>query len=68
MSSIDRTTTIGKRDYLIMLLAQKLGMRSGDIAKLKCDDIDCRTKTIRFIQEKTLVPHQLELLAEIEKA
>lgn len=66
--SVDRTTAIGKRDYLIILLAQKLGMRSGDIARLKYRDIDFRVKTINFIQEKTLVPHQLELLPDIEEA
>jgi integrase len=68
LSSVDRTTEMGKRDYLIILLAQKLGMRSGDIAKLKYDDIDFQAKTIEFIQEKTLIPHRLELLPEIEDA
>jgi integrase len=68
LSSVDRTTSMGKRDYLVVLLAQRLGMRSGDIAKLKHGDIDLQAKTIRFIQEKTLVPHQLELLPEIEEA
>jgi len=68
LESIDRTTSMGKRDYLIILLAQKLGMRSGDIAKLKYSDINYRTKTIYFTQEKTLAPHQLELLPEIEGA
>ena len=66
--SVDRSTAIGKRDYLIILLAQKLGMRSGDIAKLKYSEIDFRVKIIKFIQQKTLVPHQLELLPEIEEA
>ena len=68
LASVDRTTIMGKRDHLIILLAQKLGMRSGDIAKLKYNDINYRAKTISFIQEKTLVPHQLELLPEIEEA
>jgi integrase len=66
--SVDRSKAMGKRDYLIILLAQKLGMRSGDIANLKCGDIDFRAKKINFIQGKTLVPHQLELLPEIEEA
>lgn len=44
LSSVDRSTEMGKRDYLIILLAQKLGMRSGDIAKLKYGDIDFRAK------------------------
>jgi len=68
LSSIDRTTSTGKRNYLIVLLAQKLGMRSGDIAKLEYSDINYQTKTISFIQEKTQVPHLLELLPEIEEA
>lgn len=68
LESIDKTTRMGKRDYLIVLLAQKLGMRSGDIARLKYSDINRQTKTINFIQEKTLAPHQLELLPEIEEA
>ena len=68
LSSVDRSTAMGKRDYLIILLAQKLGMRSGDIANLKCGDIDFRAKKINFIQGKTLVPHQLELLPKIEEA
>lgn len=68
LSSVDRSTGMGKRDYLIILLAQKLGMRSGDIAKLKYGDINFQAKAIEFIQEKTLVPHRLELLPEIEDA
>jgi integrase len=68
LSSVDKTTGTGKRDYLIMLLAQKLGMRSGDIANLKYEDINRHTKTIHFIQEKTLAPHRLELLPEIDEA
>ncbi len=68
LSSVDRSTTMGKRDYLIILLARKIGMRSGDIANLKCGDIDYRAKKINFVQGKTLVPHQLELLPEIEEA
>jgi integrase len=68
LSSVDRSTAMGKRDYLIILLARKLGMRSGDIAKLKYGDIDFRARTIDFIQEKTLMPHRLELLPEIEEA
>lgn len=40
----------------------------GDIAKLKYGDINFQAKTIDFIQEKTLIPHRLELLPEIEDA
>lgn len=29
-NSIDRTTSIGKRDYALLVLATRLGIRSGD--------------------------------------
>jgi integrase len=57
-----------KRNKAIILLALRLGMRSGDIANLKFTNVDFNTKTISFIQEKTNVPHRLELLPEVEKA
>jgi integrase len=37
--SIDRTTSLGKRNYCIILTAAKLGIRLCDIAGLKLEDI-----------------------------
>jgi len=68
LSSFDTDTRTGKRDYAIVLLALRLGMRSGDIAKLKISDVDFHTNTISFIQEKALIPQRLELLSEIRCA
>ena len=36
----DRRTKTGKRDYAILLLLARLGLRGGEIAKLALDDID----------------------------
>jgi site-specific recombinase XerD len=68
LSYIDRTTVMGKRDYAVVLLALRLGMRSGDILNLKINDVDFNTKTIAFTQRKTLVPQRLALLPEIDEA
>lgn len=57
-----------KRNHAIILLALRLGMRSSDIARLKIADIDFQGKTINFIQKKTLISQQLELLPEVEDA
>ena len=38
--SIDRHTAIGRRDYAILLLLARLGLRSGEVASLELDDID----------------------------
>ncbi len=40
LTSIDRRTTSGRRDYAILLLLARLGLRSGEVAFLELDDID----------------------------
>lgn len=36
----DRRTKVGKRDYAILLLLARLGLRAGEVAYLNLDDID----------------------------
>jgi len=59
LSSLDITTPTGKRDYAVILLAAKTGLRACDIANLKRADIDWRNKEIRIVQEKTGIPLSL---------
>ncbi len=40
LASIDRCTAIGRRDYAILLLLARLGLRSGEVAFFELDDID----------------------------
>jgi site-specific recombinase XerD len=40
LASIERHTAIGRRDYAILLLLARLGLRSGEVAFLELDDID----------------------------
>jgi integrase/recombinase XerD len=40
LASIDRRTATGRRDYAIVLLLARLGLRSGEVAFLELDDID----------------------------
>jgi site-specific recombinase XerD len=68
LSSIDRTTSAGKRDYAILLIAAKLGLRSSDIVSLKLQDIDHDRKTIDIVQVKTGKPLTLVLNADVEDA
>jgi len=53
LSSVDRNTDIGKRDYAMMVLAVQTGLRGGDIIKLKRDNIDWRKNEISIVQSKT---------------
>lgn len=40
LSACDRSTIKGKRDYAILLLLARLGLRGGEIVALQLDDID----------------------------
>lgn len=68
VSTINRDTPYGKRDFIVVLLATELGIRSGDIIRLKISDIHWERNTIEFIQYKTKVFNQLPLLENIKYA
>ena len=54
LSAIDRATPLGKRDYAILLLAFRLGIRGCDIKRLKIENFDFKgKKEIQFTQSKT---------------
>lgn len=53
LNSIDRGNPTGKRDYAILLLVAKLGIRVGDIKSLKLSDLNWQSKIIEIRQNKT---------------
>jgi len=59
---------VGKRDRAALLLATRVGMRSGDIVRLKFENIDFACDRIHMTQEKTGQPISLPLLPEIRLA
>lgn len=42
LGSCDRRTTTGRRDYAVLLLLVRLGLRAGEVAALRLDDVDWR--------------------------
>lgn len=53
LEAVDRESPQGKRDYAILLLAARLGLRVGDIRELRFENIRWNTAELRFIQSKT---------------
>lgn len=47
LASIDRHTPIGRRDYAILLLLARLGLRSGEVVYLQLDDLDWNAGELR---------------------
>jgi len=66
--SVDRCSGVGKRDYAILLLASRLGLRASDIAYLKFSNIDWEKNEINLTQYKTGNPVTLPLLSNVGNA
>ena len=49
LASCDRRTPTGRRDYAVMLLLSRLGLRAGEVARLGLDDIDWRHGEITVV-------------------
>ncbi len=67
-SSIDRANAVGLRNYAIIILLSRYGIRSRDIAALTFENIDFDNNRIRFIQQKTGVLWECELFSDVKSA
>ena len=67
-SSIDRSSAVGKRNYAMVLLASRLGLRASDIAALRLDDIDWNRNVINICMQKTDKEIELPLLVAVGDA
>lgn len=68
LRSVDRTTALGKRDYAILLMAIRLGIRASDICHLTIKDIQWNENSIEFCQQKTGIYQKLPVTDEIKYA
>ena len=68
LRAVDRNSPKGKRDYAILLLAGRLGLRAGDIRTLKLDNLRWAESTIEITQAKTSTPLTLPLTNEVGEA
>jgi integrase/recombinase XerD len=62
---IDRQSATGKRDYAMILMTARLGLRISDLRQLELGDLDWRAKTITIVQHKTGRPLSLPLLDDV---
>lgn len=68
LASVSRSSSIGKRDYLIILLAAEYGWRSSDIIRFNFSQIDWDNNKISLQQHKTDVPNEYPLLSSVGNA
>jgi integrase/recombinase XerD len=68
LAAVDRASPIGKRNYAIMLIVTKLGLRDGDVRMLTFENINWRQNQIEFVQSKTGQSVSLPLPKDIGSA
>ncbi len=67
LASCDRRTTAGRRDFAILTLLLRLGLRRGEVARLELGDIDWRAGEIE-IRGKGSRQERLPLPADVGEA
>ena len=67
LAMTDRSTPTGRRDYAILILLARLGLRAGEIVVLELDDLRWRTGEI-VVHGKGRIVDQLPLLRDIGDA
>lgn len=66
--SSERYSATGKRNYAILLLAARLGLRASDICRLKFENLHWQTSTIKIDQYKTGKELILPILPDVGNA
>jgi site-specific recombinase XerD len=68
LARVDRTTLVGTRDYAVLVLLAYCGLRAGEVAGLRLDDIDWSHDTIRLSRPKPKVVDHLPLVPLVGEA
>jgi integrase len=67
-NSVNRSSGVGKRNYAMLLLASRLGLRASDIANLQFSNIDWDNNVLTLVMHKTGKVIELPLLADVGNA
>jgi len=67
LASIDQRTAMGRRDYAIVLLLARLGLRASEVVRLELDDIDWNHATLT-VRGKRGLRHEFPLAPEVGQA
>ncbi|MGH2744014.1 MAG: site-specific integrase [Thermoleophilaceae bacterium] len=49
LSSCDRASAGGRRDYAVLVMLARLGLRAGEVAALRLEDVDWRVGELRIV-------------------
>ncbi|PYR72542.1 MAG: integrase [Acidobacteria bacterium] len=67
LNACDQSSPVGRRDYAILLLLARLGLRGGEVVRLELDDIDWHTGALT-VRGKGSIRSQLPLPSDVGEA
>jgi integrase/recombinase XerD len=67
LDTVDSSTIVGKRDYALLLLLSRLGLRACEVTSLTLDDVDWRNGEI-IVQGKGFAKKRLPISREVGSA
>lgn len=67
LRSCDRRTALGRRDYAVLITLLRLGLRAGEVARLRLDDLDWRAGEL-VVRGKGARQDRLPLPVEVGEA
>ena len=68
LGSIDASTRIGARDKAVVVVLARLGLRAGEVARLRLDDIDWRAGTVTLQDPKGRRDREVPLPVDVGAA
>lgn len=68
LKAVNRASNVGKRDYAMLLLAARYGLRAGDIVEMCFSNIDWENNRISLRQSKNSTFISIELTEEVGDA
>lgn len=67
LRAVDRSTPGGQRDYALLLMMSTYGLGAGEVIRIKMEDIDWKSATLRVVRPKTSVEILLPLLPAVAR-
>jgi integrase/recombinase XerD len=67
LRAIDRSSSLGRRAYALLLLMSAYGLGAGEVIRLRLEDIDWRVATLRIVRPKTRVEFLLPLMPAVAR-
>lgn len=68
LASLDRSTPRARRDRAMVLCVARLGLRAGEVARIRLEDIDWRNAVLQIRSRKTARGARLPLPADVGSA